>query len=185
MEEGPRKSNRAVKIRQEPGFVYDQDSVQFLTASARDRSDSDFKDIAEEPSWLNLYCISGFANTVSVASEAGRASQEHSVSNTTTAFESPASSSETEVNKLQCDYDDSDRSSRQGLRRAGPYNSSTRLDFVDDFLSVSSSVRTDTSDMPSDTNKGGEGSKTCSCSGDNSCTICAACRQAQMTCTHY
>ena len=69
MEEGTCKSSWPVKIRQEPGFVYDQDSVQFLSASARDRSDSNLNEIAEDPSWLNLYCISGFPNTVSVASE--------------------------------------------------------------------------------------------------------------------
>ena len=95
MEQGLRKSSRPVKIRQEPGFVYDQDSVQFLTNSARDRSDNSLS----EPSWLDLYCISGIPHTVAVASESVEASQEFSVLNT--AFENPASSSETEVNKLQ------------------------------------------------------------------------------------
>ena len=182
MEQGQRKSSRPVKIRQDPDFVYEQESVQFLNVSARDRSEIFLSEATHEPSWLGVNFISGISNTVSAASVPIEASQAYSVSNTT--FENPASSSESEVNKLQWGYDDSG-SNRQAFRRSWPYNSSTRLDFVDDFLSVSSSVRTDTSDMPSDTNKGGEGSKTCSCSGDNSCTICAACRQAQMTCTHY
>ena len=75
MEQGPRKSSRPVKIRQEPDFVYDQNSVQFLTASARDRSDDYFNEVTSEPSWLELYCTSVISNTVSVESESVEASQ--------------------------------------------------------------------------------------------------------------
>ena len=89
MEQGQRKSSRPVKIRQDPDFVYEQESVQFLNVSARDRSENFLSEATHEPSWLGVNFFSGTSNTVSVASVPIEASQAYSVSNTT--FENLAS----------------------------------------------------------------------------------------------
>ena len=158
-----------MKIRQDPDFVYEQESVQFLNVSARDRSENFLSEATHEPSWLGVNFISGISNTVSAASVPIEASQAYSVSNTT--FENPASSSESEVNKLQWGYDDSG-SNRQAFRRSWPYNSSTRLDFVDDFyLFPPRCART---------------RPTCHQTPIRApVRFVQRLRQAQMTCTHY
>ena len=40
MEEGLRKSSRRIKVRKEPGFVYDDESVGFLVSTSQDRSET-------------------------------------------------------------------------------------------------------------------------------------------------
>ena len=57
MENKQRQSSRPVKIRQKLGFVYEQESLSFLSDIARDREFSQAVSSGKGTSWLDLYTL--------------------------------------------------------------------------------------------------------------------------------
>ena len=167
MENKQRKSSRPIKIRQKPGFVYEQESLGFLSESAKDREVSQTVSSKEGPSWLELYTLPVIYSKA--LSKAGASVRSQSHSDPDAGAVASCDELNAVVNKALCGEVDS-----PGSSRVGPLNSSTRFDFIDSFLSVSPVVLTDSSKMvETDVEALGEGEK-CKCSDGNSCEVCAA-----------
>ena len=195
MADAPRKSSRPVKIRKEPGFLYDEESVKFLHKSGSveagwqlNSQDSDSeatrdtvgKDIVVNPlSWSDIFSDS--INT-KVQDNLEIFKSKESVSISTVLVEGRRSQSREEG----C-YTSEESSSDQlfdnnidtgspvpGLRRG---KSSTTLHFLsveDCFLSVSPTVHTDTSGMS-------EADGLCLCDSGKVSTECCVAKKSTPT----
>lgn len=202
MEKDLRRSSRPVKINRIPGFIYDEESVSVLASSRKNSSESrqrrrqvseSARSTASDGSpsvsgsisaeftrsdWLALYRLPLFPNKASDSenpSNSGlvaKSKLSQSRSSNNSVFEDEGACAVTSlVNNSKCvDFRTDGGVSRQ--------HSSTRYDLLERaevFLSVSSSVRANSSDMPlSDLDGATGGEKSCECEEGQSCAHCAA-----------
>ena len=197
MAEGLRKSTRAVKLRKDPNFVYDSDSTQFLLANVasrgevrqhRDRvcsegekssclrsavSERGYSAITTNVSWLDLYKLPIATSSVSCSD------LEYESSSAVLRSGSQQQNSDNSVLRSVTSL----VNSSDGTEDVRSQQSSTRGDFLDSFLSVSSKVRTDSSVMSSENEcvNRGETEAVCECAGDDSCTVCCPASVAPVT----
>ena len=189
MADAHRKSSRSVKIRQDPDFCYEEESLRFLLPrEASDKvlnkcSSSESLQSGVEASVLDDYVP---LNVDSVWSELNKlplicdtVSGGRSVCDSGVRADIGASQSSGNPN-AECTVQSVEGAESvnkpSGSSRVFRQNSCTRSDFLDledNFLSASSAVRTDTSEMGSDKEMGEGGSNNCECVGDNSCSVCA------------
>ena len=189
MADGQRKSSRSVKLRQDPDFYYEEESWKFLLP--REASDKDLNKCSSSESVLSDGVFSDHddyvpLNVASVWSELNKlplifdsVSSRSGVCDSVLRVGLGASQS-SGIPNAECtvqpvegeDFINKPSRSSSVFRQ----NSCTRSDFLDlddNFLSASSAVRTDTSEMGSDKELGGGSSNKCNCKDDNSCSVCA------------
>ena len=189
MADGQRKSSRSVKLRQDPDFYYEEESWKFLLPI--EASDKDLNKCSSSESVQSDDVFSDHGdyvplNVASVWSELNKlplifdtVSSRRSVCDSDLRLDLGASQSSGNPN-AECtvqpvegeDFVNNPSRSSSVFRQ----NSCTRSDFLDlddNFLSASSAVRTDTSEMGSDKELGGAGSNKCTCKDGNSCSVCA------------
>ena len=194
MESGLRRSSRVPKQKRYPDHIYDDDSVRVLLPSSinsgdswqRNRTSSEgaqsvtsdasaefsVKSRNSTYSWSELYNLPLF-KSISVSSghavfSDGFVNSIVSKSVIPNNYQTPDEGAVTsEVNTIQNKPECDPKQSGEGLR----HTSSTRYDLLEReeyFLSVSSSVRTDTSDMSSNQEQ------ICGCGEGESCAACSA-----------
>ena len=197
MEKDLRRSTRSVKPLRDPAFVYDEDSVRILnqessvncdTWQLRQSSEDTLFPASDSPvdrssevlgqtsvsSWSALLNLPNYNNTCANSEQLVTYDPKEyivfkpSSSPNTSEFEGEWEVT-SYVNKSQCVVD-------QVVGDVSARTSSTRYDLLekgdDLFLSVSSSVRSDTSDTEMD--KLDTGMKSCECGIGESCELCSA-----------
>ena len=188
-----RRSSRTIKKKQEPGFIYEEESVNNILARSSEKDDNrqlrqssesensvvfnsavekcsllepiaseTWTDLHSLPTYFNrdYYSLQRFESRTSICSSI---SQREFPNTLEFEFECFAGSSTSEVNKV-------------GAEISHRRSSSTRLDFLDRdrLLTVSSTVRTDTSNMGSESDESVIGQGLCNCKIGSSCSKCSA-----------
>ena len=180
-----RKSNRLRKLHREPGFVYDVESVE-ISSDSKNRGENwhislntsliENQDISEvncgnnstssdSLDWSDIYFL---PSKHSLCTKSVKLSECESPSNATSSLSH--SHQERQDEELEITEERREalvvNNNRGSRRREFRKNSSTRLDFLeysDYFLSFSTTVRSDTSNMPSDNEAAHE--QGCNCEG--------------------
>ena len=203
MEKDLRRTSRLPKPLRIPGFYYDEDSVRILTSTSEDSSDSRQRrpgpDQAYSPASDQAYyqapaSPSDFNNSVNASfTKSELLNLEHlPVFVNTDITSENLVNSEFVINSdlfLNSSTDISEPENKSAVTSqvnigsegsSSRHRSSTRYDFLNSkepFLSVSTSVRTDTSDMPSSESEADGNTtmlKVCKCPVGRSCPQCAA-----------